>query len=92
MPKSRLISTIGEFVEWVEEIGKQFTTAKGYEAPWFRGAGDSEYLLTPGLYRSEEGREGLADSELRSEFSRRALPLVYTSCQEIGPRYPLKRT
>ena len=76
VPKSKSISTISAFVEWVEGIGEQFTTAGGYEAPWFRGVGDSEHLLIPSLYRSDEGREDLADDELRNEFSRRALPLV----------------
>lgn len=76
MRKPRVISTIGAFVDWVEKIGEQFTTPQGYEAPWFRGVGDSHHKLLPGLYRSLEGRAKLADDELRSEFSRRALPLI----------------
>jgi hypothetical protein len=76
VPKSKSISTISSFVEWVEKIGEQFTTPEGYEAPWFRGVGDSKHPLIPSLYRSDAGREKLADDELRNEFSRRALPLV----------------
>jgi len=77
IPKS--VSTLSEFVEWVEAIGEKFTTSEGYEAPWFRGAGDSTYSLIPSLYRSDAGREDLADDELRYEFSRKALPLVAES-------------
>jgi hypothetical protein len=47
-----------------------------YEAPWFRGAGDARFKLLPGLYRGPEGQTKFADDELRSEFSRKALPLV----------------
>ncbi|MCU1232240.1 MAG: hypothetical protein JWP63_207, partial [Candidatus Solibacter sp.] len=67
---------MAEFAEWVEQILQRFTKREGYEAPWFRGSGDSRYKLTPGLYRTTEGRERFADDELRSEFSRKALPLV----------------
>ena len=76
MRKRHAVSTISAFIEWVEDVGARFTKPDGYEAPWFRGAGDSTFLLTPGLYRSEEGRKDLSDDELRNEFSRKALPLV----------------
>lgn len=78
MPKpQRFITTIAEFTGWVEQVFELFTDERHeYVAPWFRGVGDSSFKLIPGLYRSEEGREKFADDELRSEFSRKALPLV----------------
>jgi hypothetical protein len=73
----RTISSIPEFSEWVEQVFELFTDKEGYyEAPWFRGAGDAHFKLIPGLYRSSEGKVKFADDELRSEFSRKALPLV----------------
>jgi hypothetical protein len=72
----KTIHSIEGFVRWVAEIMSQFTTESGYEQPWFRGVGDSGYQLTPGLYRTEEGRDRLADDEIRGEFIRKALPLV----------------
>lgn len=77
MAMRKVASSIPEFSEWVEEVFVRFTDKDGnYEAPWFRGAGDSRYKLVPGLYRSSEGRVKFADDELRSEFRRKALPLV----------------
>lgn len=70
------VSSIGQFVDWVETVGTAFTTKDGYEAPWFRGAGCAGHGLLPGLYRTEEGRKPGADDELRYEFARKALPLV----------------
>ncbi len=66
------VSTIAEFVEWVEEIGDRFTKGAEYEAPWFRGHGSQDHALTPGLYRTEAGRSKFGDDELRNEFMRRA--------------------
>jgi FRG domain len=77
MPPTRHeVSTIEQFSEWVWEIGEQFTRDGFYEAAWFRGAGDEAYHLVPGLYRTDKGKEEFADSELRAEFMRRALPFV----------------
>jgi len=73
---TKAISSLGAYSKWVEEVGKRFTKKGVYEAPWFRGAGDSRYRLVPGLYRTSAGREKGSDDELRAEFSRRALPLV----------------
>ncbi|MGH9627463.1 MAG: FRG domain-containing protein [Bryobacteraceae bacterium] len=72
----RKVSSIAEFAEWVEEVAERFTDADGYEVPWFRGVGEFTFKLIPGLYRTEQGKEKLADDELRSEFRRKALPLV----------------
>lgn len=68
--------TIAEFVEWAEQIVDLCSTEEEYIGPWFRGMGSSRFHLVPSLYRSEAGREAFADDELRSEFARRALPLV----------------
>ena len=70
------VSSLQEYVEWAEQVALSFTDDGGYEAPWFRGVGDASFHLVPGLYRSPEGRQKFADDELRSEFSRKALPLV----------------
>jgi hypothetical protein len=70
------VSTISRFVDWVEGVGDRFTDATGYETPWFRGVGDAGFKLLPGLYRTAPGLERFADDELRTEFSRKALPLV----------------
>src|SRR5580704_5333926 len=70
------VTSIAEYVEWVEQVLTRNTVAGGYEEPWFRGVGDARHHLTPGLYRTMEGRQALADDELRNEFSRKALPLV----------------
>jgi hypothetical protein len=70
------VSSIGQFVEWVEDVLARFTKSDGYEAAWFRGVGDSAYPLIPGLYRTDQGQEDFSDAELRHEFARRALPLV----------------
>lgn len=76
LPRKR-VGSMAEFAQWVEQVFEHFTDDKHeYESPWFRGIGDSSFKLMPGLYRSEEGREKFADDELRSEFSRKALPLV----------------
>jgi len=73
----RKAKTIAEFVAWVEAVADRFTDRAGlYEAPWFRGVGDSRFKLLPGLYRTKEGRKRSSDDELRNEFSRKALPLV----------------
>jgi hypothetical protein len=71
-------TTLSGFVEWVLEVGEQFgdESQKTYEAPWFRGVGDSRYHLVPTLYRTGEGRAKFSDDELRLEFARKALPLV----------------
>ena len=74
-PRPR-ISSLAEFVRWVEEVGDYFTSGGDYEVPWFRGTGDSRFHLVPDLYRSAEGRRPNADDELRCEFMRKALPLV----------------
>jgi hypothetical protein len=77
MAMRKAVSSIPEYVEWVEQVFVQSTDRRGYyEAPWFRGAGDARFKLLPGLYRSPEGETKFADDELRSEFSRKALPLV----------------
>jgi hypothetical protein len=76
---SKLISGLSDFTDWVEEVGKQFrkpTDLGEQEVPWFRGAGNSSYELVPGLYRTEAGHGKFADDELRTEFLRRALPMV----------------
>ena|SRR5215471_20130844 len=70
------VATIDQFVEWVEDVGDFFTTKDVYEAPWFRGHGSQHYVLTPSLYRTEAGRARLSDDLLRSEFMRKALPMV----------------
>jgi hypothetical protein len=70
------VSSIEEFSEWVWEVGQHFTRKGEYETAWFRGATRESYHLVPGLYRTDGGKEKLADSELRSEFARRALPFV----------------
>ncbi len=72
----KTVSSISEFTEWVLEIGDYFAQGAQAETPWFRGAGNTEYRLVPGLYRTRAGRENFADDELRSEFARKALPLV----------------
>ena len=73
----KVAANIPEFTEWVEEVFAHFTDKDGvYEAPWFRGAGDARFKLIPGLYRTSAGKEQFADDELRSEFMRKALPLV----------------
>lgn len=74
LPKS--VSSIPKFCEWVEQIGNLFRDGDEYESPWFRGSGSQYYELVPGLYRSSQGRLKRADSELRSEFIRRALPML----------------
>src|SRR5271157_1858805 len=76
MTMRKVVRSIPQFVEWVEQVFESFTDKKGYEAPCFRGAGDARFKLLPGLYRSDEGRSKFADDELRSEFTRKALPLV----------------
>ena len=64
------------YTDWVEQILNLWTDETGIETPWFRGAGDSNFKLVPGLYRSAAGREENADDELRTEFSRKALAFV----------------
>jgi hypothetical protein len=68
--------TIAEFVEWTEQISNLFSPDVDYVDPWFRGIGSSRFHLIPNLYRSDAGREDNSDDVLRSEFKRRALPLV----------------
>ena len=78
MPQLReTASTISEFVEWAEQVADLCTTGDLYENPWFRGVASSTFRLVPSLYRSADGKEDrFSDDELRSEFKRRALPLV----------------
>src|ERR1035441_4769614 len=77
MAMRKAVTSIPEYAEWVEQVFVQSTDRRGYyEAPWFRGIGDARFRLLPGLYRSPEGKTKFADDELRSEFSRKALPLV----------------
>lgn len=69
-------STISQFVEWAEQVADLWTEDGEFDTPWFRGVGSSRFKLIPSLYRSEAGRDPSSDDELRSEFRRRALPLV----------------
>lgn len=69
------VSTIGQFCDWVEQVVKLFEDGDEYDIPWFRGSGCQDYELLPGLYRTSRGREE-GDDELRSEFERKALPMV----------------
>jgi hypothetical protein len=58
MALHRTVKTIAEYVGWVEAVASRFTDRSGlYEAPWFRGVGDSRFKLLPGLYRTVEGRK-----------------------------------
>jgi FRG domain len=70
------VSTLAQYTDWVEQILNLWTDDTGISTPWFRGAGNSEYKLLPGLYRTARGREAFADDELRTEFSRKAMTLV----------------
>jgi hypothetical protein len=78
MPKVPLetVSTMAGFADWVAAILARWTVKGQVENPWFRGAGNSEHSLVPGIYRTLKGREPDADDELRTEFSRKGLPLV----------------
>jgi hypothetical protein len=68
--------TIQQFVEWAEQIADLWSDGEEYESPWFRGVTSSNFKLIPSLYRSAAGREKYSDPEIRTEFKRRALPLV----------------
>jgi hypothetical protein len=68
--------TIVQFIEWTEQVADCWESGDEYEVPWFRGAVSSKFNLAPSIYRSESGREKYAEDEVRSEFKRRALPLV----------------
>lgn len=68
--------TIQEFVEWTEQVADLWSQEDEYEAAWFRGMVSSRFKLVPSLYRSPAGREKYSDPEVRTEFKRRALPLV----------------
>lgn len=70
------VTDISQFLEWTEQIADLFADGDEYVSPWFRGTSSSKFKLVPSLYRSEVGRERYSDGELRSEFKRRALPLV----------------
>jgi len=71
-------SSLGEFAEWAEQVLEAFWDREqdAYEDPWFRGMASDKHKLVPGLYRSDLGRAEFADSNLRSGFKRRGLPLV----------------
>lgn len=75
MSANRVIQSVAEYVQWVEESGDRFTGEES-EQLWFRGHGDAGYRLIPSLYRSPEGIKSGADDEMRGEFSRRALPMM----------------
>ena len=75
MPEVQLIATVAEYVQWVEDAGDRFNQEEN-ESLWFRGHGDASYRLIPSLYRSSEGLKKNADDELRTEFERRALPMI----------------
>jgi len=68
--------TLGQFVEWAGQVADLWSDGEQYESPWFRGVTSSDFKLVPSLYRSEAGREKYSDPEVRTEFKRRALPLV----------------
>lgn len=77
MPKLRQSAeTIQQFVEWTEQVSDLWSDGEQYESPWFRGVTSSNFKLIPSLYRSDTGREKYSDPEVRTEFRRRALPLV----------------
>lgn len=77
MPKlMKSAETIQEFVEWAQAVADFCSNDDEYVSPWFRGVASSQFKLIPSLYRSESGRESFADPEIRTEFKRRALPLV----------------
>jgi hypothetical protein len=68
--------TIQQFVEWAEQVADLWSDGEQYESPWFRGEQSSNFKLIPSLYRAESGLETYSDPEMRTEFKRRALPLV----------------
>jgi hypothetical protein len=77
LPKGSRISTLPEFVSWVQEVESEWTTEDGLlRTPLFRGVGDSKFGLVPGLYRHTETSSLYVDWKLRSEFVRQAGPLV----------------
>jgi hypothetical protein len=80
MPTRRMkcrVSSLPGFVSWVEEVESDWTTDDGLlRMPFFRGVGDSDFGLVPGLYRRAETRDLYVDWKLRSEFVRQAGPLV----------------
>jgi FRG domain len=77
MPKLRQSAeTIRQFVEWTEQVADLWSDSDEYEAPWFRGVTSTKFKLIPSLYRSAVGMENYSDPEVRTEFKRRALPLV----------------
>jgi hypothetical protein len=77
MPKLRQSAeTIQQFVEWTDHVTDISADGEEYESPWFRGVTSTSFKLIPSLYRSESGREHFSDPEVRTEFKRRALPLV----------------
>ena len=75
MPRVQRIASVEEYVHWVEVAGDRFNQGES-ETLWFRGHGDARYRLIPSLYRSPEGVKENADDELRTEFERRALPMI----------------
>src|SRR5260370_289457 len=75
MSEVQRIVTIAEYVQWVEDAGDRFNQEEN-EALWFRGHGNASYRLIPSLYRSPECVKENADDELRTEFERRALPMI----------------
>jgi hypothetical protein len=80
----RTVTSLAEFVEWVEGVSDRFRGGDEYPGIWFRGVADSTYKLLPGLYRRDPGEDTYAeaDDELRYEFRRRARPLT----TEIRPQ------
>jgi len=75
--KIQRLSSLPEFVEWIEEVESDWTTEEGLiRIPLFRGVGSSELGLVPGLYRNPATRDLYVDWKLRTEFIRQAGPLI----------------
>ena len=72
----KTVSTISQFVRWVEQVTNLASSDDKYEQVWFRGTSSRTHKLIPGLYRSEKGRENFSDETIRAEFKKRSLPMI----------------
>src|SRR5215213_2976837 len=73
--RSKPIDTLTSYLRAVRRIVRPWEAAKGPRLrPWFRGHGDTEWTLTPSVFR--EKYVAFQAEECRSDFMLRAVPYL----------------
>ena len=77
----RKANSLADFIRIVDEIWLEWLYRSGfYFFPWFRGHGDTNWSLLPGMYRIPY--EGMDENNFRQDFKRKAYPYIGGTARE----------